>query len=75
MTRCDSYFDKKCGKSFIQNASGFLLQNGTVLLKNTTVITKCDIVITNSDSYYKIRHLLQITFFNLIEGVQGNISS
>ena len=39
-----------------------LLQNATILLQNVTFITKCDI-------YYKMRHLLQIALFNLIEGV------
>ena len=40
ITKCDSYFITKCGKSFTQNAPGFLLQNATVLLQNATVITK-----------------------------------
>ena len=30
----------KCGKSLLQNASGFLLQNVTILIQNTTFITK-----------------------------------
>ena len=35
ITKSDSYFITKCGKSLLQNASGFLLQNATV-------ITNCD---------------------------------
>ena len=46
ITKCDSYFITKCGKSSLQNVSGFLLQNATVLLQNATVTTKCDV-------YYK----------------------
>ena len=41
ITKCESYPIKKCDRDFLQNASGFLLQN-------VTVITKCDV-------YYKLR--------------------
>ena len=44
----------------LQNASGFLLQIATVLVQNATVITKCNDFATKSNSYYKMRHLLQI---------------
>ena len=42
ITKCDSYFITKCGRSLLQNAPGFLLKNATVLLQNC-------------DNYYKIR--------------------
>ena len=35
ITKCDSYFITKCGKS-LQNVSVFLLQNVTVLLQNAS---------------------------------------
>ena len=35
ITKCDSYFIIKCGKS-LQNVSVFLLQNVTVLLQNAS---------------------------------------
>ena len=60
LTKCDSYFITKCGKSLSQNASGFLLQNATVLLQNAIAITNCDDFTTICDSYYKMRHLIQI---------------
>ena len=41
ITKCDSYFITKCGRSLLQNGSGFLLQY-------RTVITKYDV-------YYKLR--------------------
>ena len=47
ITKCDSYFITKCGKSLLLNASSGLLQNATILLQNATVttittfITKC----------------------------------
>ena len=39
ITKCDSYFITKYDRSLLQNASGFLLQNGTV-------ITNCDSTLT-----------------------------
>ena len=38
----------KCGRSLLQNASGFLVQNATV-------IENCDDFITKYDVYYKLR--------------------
>ena len=35
-------FLTKCGRSLLQNASGFLLQIDTILLQNVTVVTKRD---------------------------------
>ena len=55
ITKCDSYFITNYGRSLLQNASGFLLQNGTVLLQNAIVITKCDDFMTKSDVYYILR--------------------
>ena len=52
VTKCDSYFIRKCDKSLLENASGFSLENAIVLLQFASVITKCD-------SYYKLRHLSQ----------------
>ena len=46
ITKCDSHSFTKCDKIFIQNASGFLLQNATV-------ITNCFDFITKFDVYYK----------------------
>ena len=61
ITKCNSYGIKKCDRSLLQNASGFLLQNetvflqnATVVLQNATVVTNCDNFITKSDSYYKM---------------------
>ena len=48
ITKCDSYFITKRGKSSLQKASGFLLQNVTILLQDTTFTTKYDV-------HYKIR--------------------
>ena len=42
IAKCDSYFITKCGRSLLQDASSFLLQNATVLLQNETVIINCD---------------------------------
>ena len=47
ITKCNSCFITICGRSLLQNASGFLLQNAKVL------ITKCDDFVTKCDSYYK----------------------
>ena len=58
ITKYNSYFITKCGRSLLQNVSGFLLKNATVLLQNATVIRKCDDFITKCDSYYKMRRLL-----------------
>ena len=60
ITKCDSYFTTKCGRSLQQNRSVFLLEDATVLLQNVTVITNCDNFITKCDSYYKMRRLSQI---------------
>ena len=46
ITKRDSCFIKKCGKSLLQNASGFLLQNATNLSQKATVITNRDDFIT-----------------------------
>ena len=51
----------------LQNASGFLLQIATVLVQNATIITKCNDFVTKSNSYYKMRHLLQIATVQWIE--------
>ena len=57
--------------SLLQNAV-VLLQNATVITKcddfitNATVITKCDDFITKCDSYYKLRHLLQIATVHMV---------
>ena len=56
-------FYYKMRRSLLQNTSGFLLQNGTVLLQNATVITKCNYFIIKSDSFYKMRRLLQIATY------------
>ena len=55
ITKCDSYFIIKCDRSLLQNASGFLLQNGTVLLQSATILLQNAIVITKCDVYYKLR--------------------
>ena len=55
ITKCDSYFITNYDRSLLQNASGFLLQNGTVLLQNAIVITKYDDFMTKCDVYYKLR--------------------
>ena len=55
ITKCNNYFIIKCGRSLLQNASGFLLKNATVLLQNATAIIKCDDFITKCDTYYKLR--------------------
>ena len=60
ITKRDSCFITKCGRSLLLNATVFLLQNATVLLQNATVSTNCDNFITKCDSYYKMRPLLQI---------------
>ena len=60
ITKCDSYFTTKYGRSLQQNRSVFLLENATVLLQNVTVITNGDNFITKCDSYYKMRRLSQI---------------
>ena len=59
ITKCDSYFVTKCGRSLLQNATGFLLQNATVLLQNATVIANCDDFIAKYNSFYKTWRLLQ----------------
>ena len=55
--------------NLLQNSTVILLQNATevyhkmrqvFLLQNETVITNCDDFITKSNSYYKMRGLLQI---------------
>ena len=51
ITKCDSYFITKCGKSLLLHVSELFLRNMTVLLQNVTVITKCD-------AYYKIVQIL-----------------
>ena len=38
ITKCPHYFITKCGRTFLQNVSDFLLQNATV-------ITNCDSII------------------------------
>ena len=53
ITKCDSYFITKCGKSSLQNVSGFLLQNATVLLQNATVTPKCHV-------YYKMSQYMRV---------------
>ena len=53
VTKCDSYFITKRDKNLLQNASGILLQNAKVIKKRDDFITKYD-------SYYKMRHLLQV---------------
>ena len=52
ITKCDSYFIKKCVKGLLQNVSDFLLQNG--FLQNVRIISKCDDFIRKCDSYYKM---------------------
>ena len=52
ITKCDSYFITKCGKTLSQNASGFSLQNATVLLQNAAVITNVSILL-------QVRQVLQ----------------
>ena len=54
ITKCDNYFITKCGKSLLQDASGFISQNSTVLFQNTKVISKCDNFIRKCDVYSKI---------------------
>ena len=50
ITKCDSYFITKCGRSLLENASVFF-------------ITKCDSYYKMRRFYYKVRQLLQnITF-------------
>ena len=53
--KCGSYFTIKCDRSLLQNASDFLLQNGTVLLQNATILLQNAIVISKCDVYYKLR--------------------
>ena len=60
IAKYDSCFIKKCDRSLLQNASGFLLRNATDLLQNATGNTNSDNFITKCDSYYKMRRLLQI---------------
>ena len=69
LTKCDSYFIRKCNKILLQNVPGFLLQNATVLVENTTVITKCDI-------YYKMYWytFLEKPFYIIDELILKNIS-
>ena len=47
ITKCNSYFIRKCDKSLLQNVSGCLLQTATVLLKistvNATVLTNWEV--------------------------------
>ena len=42
ISKCDSYFITKCGRSLLENAPGFLLQSATVLLQKGAVIADCD---------------------------------
>ena len=51
ITKCNSYFIKKCDRSLLQNVLGFLLPNATV-------ITNCDDFTTKCYCYYKIRNSL-----------------
>lgn len=53
-SKCNSYFIKKCDKSWLQNASDFLLQNATTSLQNTTVVTKC--IVYNKMCQYIVRN-------------------
>ena len=58
IAKCNDYFITKCGRSLLQNASGFLLQNATVLLQNATVIISFYVffyVFTSSQSKYEIK--------------------
>ena len=51
ITKCGSYFIKKCDKSLLLNVSVFLQQNTSVLLQNVMIVlqnTKCSV-------YYKMR--------------------
>ena len=48
VTKCDSYFITKKGRSLLQNVWGFLLQNATVITSYDDFITKCDL-------YYQLR--------------------
>ena len=50
----------------LQYVTAILLQNATVLLQNGTAIAKCDDFIGKSDSYYKMRRLLQIATVQLL---------
>ena len=53
-SKCNSYFIKKCDKSWLQNASDFLLQNATTSLQNATVVTKC--IVYNKMCQYIVRN-------------------
>ena len=65
ITKCVRFFITKCDRNLLQNASGILLQNGTVVLQNATVITKCYDFITKCDRYYKMQCLLQTATVHL----------
>ena len=63
-------FITKFGRSLLQNASGFFLQNATVLSKNATVTTKRHSFIPKCEICYKMRCLLQIATEDLLLLVQ-----
>ena len=48
-------FITKCGKSLLQNASDFLLQNATFLLQNARILLQNAKAITKCDVYYIMR--------------------
>ena len=55
ISKCDCFFIRKCDRSLLQNALGFLLQNATVLLQNATVIINWEDFISKCEVYYKLR--------------------
>ena len=54
IAKCDSPFITKCGKSFLQNSSGILLQK-------VIGITKCDDFMTNTNVTISLQNAMFIT--------------